>query len=82
MQTQLTKLIEEMQHRAKTCEAAAQDETEEALTGESNASELHKQHASEWLIKSKVWQEAEEVARGLLPGTNGAEPDGGVCPGT
>jgi hypothetical protein len=66
MQTQLIKLIDEMQQRAKTCETAAQDETQEALTGESNASDLHKQHASEWSIKSKVWLEAEAVVREFL----------------
>jgi hypothetical protein len=65
MQTPLTQIIEEMQQRAKTCETAAQDATQEALTGESNAREKHTQDASEWTIKSKVWLEAEAVVRGL-----------------
>jgi hypothetical protein len=63
MQTPLTQILEELQQRARTCEAAAQDATQEALTGESNAREKKTVDASEWTIKSKVWQEAEAVVR-------------------
>ena len=66
MQTPLTQIIEEMQQRAKTCETASQDATQEALTGESSAKEKNTQDASEWMIKSKVWLETEAVVRGSI----------------
>jgi hypothetical protein len=69
MQTEMIQIIEELQHRAKTCETAAQDATEEALTGESNAREKKTQDASEWAIKAKVWLEAEAVVRGIIEPT-------------
>lgn len=67
MQTQLNKIIEELQRNAKVCETVAQDKTEEALTAESVDSETNAQEAKEWTIKSKVWLEAEAVVRGFLP---------------
>lgn len=64
MQTPLTEIIAELQRRASTCETAARDSAEEALTGESSGSEKHRQDASEWTIKAKIWLEAEAVVRG------------------
>ena len=63
---QLTKIIEEMQQHAKTCETVAQDATEEALTGASCDKDKNAQDAKEWMIKSKVWLEAEAVVRGFV----------------
>src|SRR5215211_4683069 len=68
MQTELTKIIEEIQQRARTCETAAQDANEQALTGELNAREKNTQNANEWTIKSKIWLEAEVLVRECLPG--------------
>lgn len=65
MQTLLTKIIEEMHQRAKVCETAAQDSTEQALTGESSEKEKHTQDAKDWTIKSKFWLEAEGVVRAM-----------------
>ena len=61
--TGLIKLIEAMQHHAKTCETAAQDSTQEALTGESHDKDKNTQDAKEWMMKSQVWLEAEAVVR-------------------
>ena len=69
MQTEMARIIEALQHRAKTCETAAQDATEEALTGESNAREKKTRDASEWAIKAKVWLDAEAVVRGIVEPT-------------
>jgi guanylate kinase len=69
MQARLTKIIEEMQQRARTCETVAQDSTEEALTGEPSAKEKNTQDANEWMLKSKVWLEAEAVVRGFVEPT-------------
>lgn len=63
--TLLTKIIEEMHQRAKVCETAAQDSTEQALTGESCEKEKHTQDAKDWTIKSKFWLEAEAVVRAM-----------------
>lgn len=63
MQTQLTRIIEELQRQAKVCETVAQDVAEEALTGESCDKDKHTQEARDWVIKSKVWLEAEAVVR-------------------
>jgi len=68
MKTQLTKIIEEMQQRARTCETASADSTEEALTGESSGKDKNTQDAKEWLIRSKVWIEAEAIVAGCLSG--------------
>ena len=65
MQNQLIEIIEAMQQHAKTCETVAQDKTEEALTGESSEKEKNTQDAIEWMIRSKVWLEAEAVVRGI-----------------
>jgi len=65
MPTALNQIVEQMQQRARTCETAAQDATQEALTGESNAKEKNTQDANEWTIRSKVWLEAETVVRGF-----------------
>ena len=72
MQTLLTKIIEEMQRQAKVCETVAQDKTQEALTGASADSEKNTLEAREWMVKSKVWIEAEDYVRGLVePPTRG-----------
>jgi hypothetical protein len=68
MQTQLTKIIEEMQQRARTCETAALDSNEEALTGESSGKDKNTQDAKEWMIRSKVWIEAEAIVAECLYG--------------
>ena len=73
MQTEMTQIIDELQQRARTCETAARDATEEALTGESNARERKTQDAAEWTIKSKVWLEAEAVVRGIVEPTESLE---------
>jgi len=73
MQTQLAKVIEELQRQAKVCETVAQDKTEEALTGASTDKEKNEQEAREWMAKSKVWIEAEAVVRGFLQPTTPAE---------
>lgn len=67
MQTQLAKIIEELRRNATVCETVARDKAEEARTAESCDTERNTQEAKEWMIKSKVWQEAEVVVRGLLP---------------
>jgi hypothetical protein len=66
METTLTKIIEEMQRRAKVCETAANDSTEQALTGESCEKEKNTQLAKDWMLKSKVWLEAEDAIRALF----------------
>lgn len=66
MQTLLTQIIEEMQRQAKVCETVAQDKTQEALTGASADSEKNTLEAKEWMVKSKVWLEAEEFVRRLV----------------
>lgn len=66
MQPPLTGIIDEMQQRARTCETAAQDATQEALTGEASAKEKHTQAASEWTIKSQVWLEAAAVVQAFM----------------
>ncbi len=66
MQTELTKIIEEMQRQAKLCETVAQDATEESLTGASSDKEKNAQEAKEWMMKSKIWLEAEAVVRGFV----------------
>jgi hypothetical protein len=64
MEALLTKLIEEMQQRAKTCETVAQDKTQEALVGASADKDKETQEAKDWMLTSKVWLEAEAVVRG------------------
>ena len=59
-------LIKEMQQHAKTCTTAAQDSTEEALTGESSLKERNQQEAKEWMIKAEAWLEAEALVRGMI----------------
>jgi hypothetical protein len=74
MPTSFTQLIEQMQQRAKTCETAAHDATQEALTGESSASKQKAQDAIEWTIKSKVWLEAETLVREFLEPAESLRP--------
>ena len=62
---QLTNILEALQQHAKTCETAAQDSSQEALTGESSDREKNTENARIWLIKSQVWIEAEAVVRGI-----------------
>ena len=62
---QLTSILEALQQHARTCETAAQDSSQEALTGESSDREKNTENAKLWLIKSKVWIEAEAVVRGI-----------------
>lgn len=66
METLLTKIIEELQRRAKVCETAANDSAEEALTGESCEKEKNAQLARDWMIRSKVWLEAENAVREMI----------------
>ncbi len=73
MQTPLIKIIEEMQRQAKVCETVAEDKTQEALTAESCDSERNTQEAKDWMIKSKVWLEAEAVVRALSESTASIE---------
>lgn len=61
MKTEL--ISEELQQKAKLCETIAQDKTQESLTGASCDKEMNEQQAKEWLLKSKVWQEAESMVR-------------------
>jgi hypothetical protein len=56
-------LSEELQQKAKLCETIAQDKTQESLTGASCEKEINEQAAKEWMLKSKVWQEAEAIVR-------------------
>jgi len=74
METQLMEIIKELQLHAKTCETVAQDKTEEALTGESSEKEKNIQDANEWMVRSKVWLEAEEVVRGFGQPPNNLSP--------
>ena len=62
---QLTNILEALQQHAKTCETAAQDSSQEALTGESSDREKNTENARIWLIKSQVWIEAEAVVRSI-----------------
>lgn len=66
MQTLLIKIIEEMQRQAKVCETVSHDKTQEALTGASADNGKNTLEAAEWMVKSKVWLEAEEFVRGLV----------------
>ena len=63
MEITLIPIIEKMQQRAKTCETASKDATEESLTGEASLRAKNEHDASAWMIKSKVWQEAEALVR-------------------
>ena len=65
MQTPPTQIIAELQRQARRCETIAQDKTQESLTGAPSDKEKNEQEAREWLLKSKVWHEAEAVVRGL-----------------
>ena len=79
MQTDLTKITEEMQHKAVVCETIAQDKTEEALTGASCEKELNEQDAKAWRLKSQVWAEAEAIVRAGLAGESPpVKPDAAV----
>ena len=72
MQPLLAKIIEEMQRQAKVCETVSHDKTQEALTGASADIEKNTLEAAQWIMKSKVWLEAEELVRGLVePPTRG-----------
>ncbi len=66
MQTQLAKLIDEMQRHAKVCQTVAEDMTQESLTGASCEKEKNVQAAKEWMMKSQVWLEAEALVRECL----------------
>jgi hypothetical protein len=67
MQTQPAKISEVLQQNAKVCETIAEDKIEESLTGASCEKKMNEQEAKEWMLKSKVWREAETVVR-LGPG--------------
>lgn len=66
MQTSLIKIAGELQRQAKRCETIAADKTEESLTGAPGDREMNERDAREWLIKSKIWLEAEAVVRAGL----------------
>ena len=55
-----------MQRQAKVCETVAQDKTQEALTGASADNEKNLLEAKEWMLKSKVWLEAEAIVRVMV----------------
>lgn len=63
MQTQLTRISEELLRQAKRCETIAQDKTEESLTGAPDEKEKNEQEAKDWMAKSLVWLEAETLVR-------------------
>ena len=63
MQTEPTKVSEELKQKAKVCETIARDKTQESLTGASSEKEQNEQEAKVWREKSKVWQEAEAIVR-------------------
>jgi len=71
MQPDLTKITEELQHKAAVCETIAQDKTEESLTGESCEKAMNEEEAKAWRLKSQVWAEAEAIVRA---GASGAPP--------
>jgi hypothetical protein len=76
MQNELTKITEELQHKAVVCETIARDKTEEALTGASCEKELNEQDAKAWRLKSRVWSEAEAIVRAGLGGDSPSpQPD-------
>ncbi len=63
MQTEPTKVSEELQRKAKVCETIAQDKTEESLTGASAEKAANEQDAKDWRLKSEVWKEADVIVR-------------------
>ena len=63
---QLAQIIDELQRQAKVCETVAHDAAEQSLTGASSEKEKNAQEAKEWMMKSKVWLEAEAVVRGFM----------------
>ena len=63
MHTRLANIVEALHSRAKVCATAAEDATQAALTGDACNKEAKTQDAREWLIRSKVWLEAEEIVR-------------------
>jgi hypothetical protein len=71
MQADLAPIIAELQRQAKVCETVAQDVAEEALTGASCDREQHTREARDWVLRSKVWLEAEAAVRALaVPATS------------
>ena len=72
--TGLAAIIEALQQHARTCETAAQDSTQESLTGESHEKDRNIQDAKDWLLKAQVWIEAEAVVRGFDPGAGAQLP--------
>ncbi len=62
------KISEELQHKAKVCEAIAQDKTEESLTGASADKATNQQDAKDWRQKSEVWLEADAIVREVSVG--------------
>ena len=64
--TGLNPILEALQQHARTCETAAQDSSQEALTGESHDKDKNTQLAKDWMLKSQVWREAEAVVRGFV----------------
>jgi len=60
---QLNSILEALQQHARTCATAAEDSSQEALTGESSNKEKNTQDAKMWQIKSEVWLEAEALVR-------------------
>ena len=63
MPMESTKISDELQHKAKVCEAIAQDKTEESLTGASAEKATNQQDAKDWRQKSEVWLEADAIVR-------------------
>ena len=66
MKTPQTMLLEEMQQRARTCENVARDKFQEALTGASSEKDGNTRDAKEWMIRLKVWLEAEAIVAGVF----------------
>ena len=70
MDSQIAKLIEEIEHQAVVCETVAKDKNHESLTGESSEKEKNEAESKAWLLKAGVWREVEIIARRLAdPGT-------------
>jgi len=67
MQTEPTKITEELARKAQVCETIAQDKTEEALTGASSEKSMNEEEAKAWRLKSKIWQEAEAIVKETPP---------------
>jgi hypothetical protein len=74
MENTLSKLVEEIGGQALVCETVAHDLNEQSLTGESRLSEKYQTESRDWLLKAKVWREAELLARKFVDPSAVIEP--------